>query len=362
MDAQLEKELGLDRSVPDVFAVEEDVILQRFQTFSAVDPFPDVPAALLNSADILDYVAATGMIHPFRIDMTEPSTNLKPGTYGVPLLGKFVYWEQAAGSSDGSATRDGATYTKQVGELGEKEELRLRANTITYVELEPFFRLPRYIAARYNLNIHDIYRGMLVGTGPLVDPGFEGRLYVPLHNLTSNEYTIVGGEPLVWMEFAKLSVASDGWRSANADERPDRRGSYIEFPPQKKQLELEDYLRQAHPVAIVSSIPAAIGQAQQAAEHARSEAEKAREDAESSKTFIRNIGIGAAIAVVLALGAVLVPTWALIHDANERQDHTGERVQELEQSVSDEQAQNVQQAAQIARLRAQLLLERQRGR
>jgi hypothetical protein len=48
----------------------------------------------------------------------------------------------------------------------------------------------------------------LLGTGPLVDPGFHGKLLVPLHNLTSDEYTIRGDEGLIWMEFTKTSHLS----------------------------------------------------------------------------------------------------------------------------------------------------------
>jgi deoxycytidine triphosphate deaminase len=352
VDAQLEQELALDRSIPEVFDVEDDVAFQRYQTFSAVDPFPDVPAALLSSADLLDYVAATGMVSPFRIDLQALGSNLKPATYGVPLLGKYVYWEQVR--RDETDALEDIRYDKKIGQLGEGEELTLWPNTITYVELEPFFRLPRYIAARFNLAIRDIYRGILVGTGPLVDPGFEGRLSVPLHNLTSNEYRLIGGEVLVWMEFTKLSSPADGWRLANPSEQPDRRGVYSEFPSQKKELGLEDYLRKAHPGPIVSSIPAAFGRAQHAAEAARADAETARDQLDASRRAIRNIGIGGVIATLVAVGAILVPTWSLVNDANSRQDGTADEVRRLESTLQREGQLNARQSQEIAKLRAQL--------
>ncbi len=46
---------------------------------------------------------------------------------------------------------------------------------------------------------------LLLGTGPLVDPGFHGNLLIPLHNLTSDEYVIRGDEGLIWIEFTKTS-------------------------------------------------------------------------------------------------------------------------------------------------------------
>jgi hypothetical protein len=65
--------------------------------------------------------------------------------------------------------------------------------------------MPVYIVGRFNLLIRDVYRGLLVGTGPLVDPGFVGRLSIPLHNFTSNEYLLRAGEDFVYFEFTKLS-------------------------------------------------------------------------------------------------------------------------------------------------------------
>ena len=44
-----------------------------------------------------------------------------------------------------------------------------------------------------------------MGTGPLVDPGFEGKLLIPLHSLTADDYEIEAGEGLIWVEFTKLS-------------------------------------------------------------------------------------------------------------------------------------------------------------
>ena len=65
--------------------------------------------------------------------------------------------------------------------------------------------MPRYIAARFNLRIKHVHRGLLVGTGPLVDPGFRGPLLIPLHNLTVDPYRMRGDEGLIWVEFTKTS-------------------------------------------------------------------------------------------------------------------------------------------------------------
>ena len=150
------------------FAVSDEEAEARFEATRGADPFPDIQPALLNTADLLDYVAATGMIHPFEIP-AEESEMLKPASCGIRLAGDVVYWD---------TEKVAEQKVKRTLEPG--EDLTLKRNSIVYVTLEPMLRLPDYIAARFNLTIRDIYRGILVGTGPLVDPGFTGRLSLPL--------------------------------------------------------------------------------------------------------------------------------------------------------------------------------------
>ena len=77
-----------------------------------------------------------------------------------------------------------------------------------------------------------MHRGLLVGTGPLVDPGFRGKLLIPLHNLTLDAYEIRGDEGLIWVEFTKTSFkpedevkegtqeALDAWESRKNNMTP----------------------------------------------------------------------------------------------------------------------------------------------
>src|SRR5438034_7960116 len=44
---------------------DNEKALNAFERFRGRDPFPEIAPALLNSADISDYAAATGMLCPF---------------------------------------------------------------------------------------------------------------------------------------------------------------------------------------------------------------------------------------------------------------------------------------------------------
>jgi hypothetical protein len=110
----------------------------------------------------------------------------------------------------------------------------LPANPITFVQVEPEFRLPNYIALRFNLRITHVHRGLLLGTGPLVDPGFRGKLLIPMHNLTASDYELATKEALIWIEFTKTTYNCEPIESEAASPRP-----FEEFPDKKWRLSAE---------------------------------------------------------------------------------------------------------------------------
>jgi deoxycytidine triphosphate deaminase len=158
---------------PSRFAFSKEEAERRFKEAASKDPFPNIQPALLNSADIFDYVAKTAMIWPFK------GEEIKSASYPARIGRHVVSWQENGKESD-VELRDGEAFT-------------LAPNSITFIETEEVFRLPDYIALRFNLKISNVHKGLLLGTGPLVDPGFEGKLLIPLHNLTSNDYVFRQG-------------------------------------------------------------------------------------------------------------------------------------------------------------------------
>ena len=69
------------------FAADEKMAAGRSRRFRDTDPFKTIPAALLNSADIYDYVRATSMIWPFNNDEKVLREKLKGASYEVDFLG-----------------------------------------------------------------------------------------------------------------------------------------------------------------------------------------------------------------------------------------------------------------------------------
>lgn len=238
-------EAGPKISLPE-FAPDDAEAAARYAKWRMVDPHPDIEPALLNSADLLDYVAVAGMLYPVSIKADNTKEWLKPASCALACAGDWVRYDLDRTTLE--LKPDPAS-----GRLGPESRLKLLANSITFLYLETAFRIPVYLAARFNLAIREIHRGILVGTGPLVDPGFDGRLFIPLHNLTVNDYSIKYGEPLVWVEFTKLSRN----RGLERGSPQPRVASFFDFPEYKRERKsIEAYLDHANegnPIA--SSIP-----------------------------------------------------------------------------------------------------------
>ena len=78
-------------------------------------------------------------------------------------------------------------------------------NSLVFIRLRPQLRVPFYIIGRHNLKIRYVYKGLLLGTGPQVDPGYVGNLIIPLHNLTTKDTKIYINESFVSIDFVRTT-------------------------------------------------------------------------------------------------------------------------------------------------------------
>jgi deoxycytidine triphosphate deaminase len=81
----------------------------------------------------------------------------------------------------------------------------MEPNSIVYVSSAESLNLPFYIAARFNLRVKWVYKGVLLGTGPQVDPGFKGHLSCPLFNLTNRAVRIRLGDEFATIDFERTT-------------------------------------------------------------------------------------------------------------------------------------------------------------
>ncbi len=106
--------------------------------------------------------------------------------------------------------RIGAPYVDSRGRMGRLDVDRcpyftMEPNSVVYVSTFEKLDLPYYIAARFNLRVKWVYKGILLGTGPQVEPGYRGFLSCPLYNLTDRPIKINFAEEFATIDFERTT-------------------------------------------------------------------------------------------------------------------------------------------------------------
>lgn len=265
------------------------------------DPFAGVvESALLNSTDIDAY--ARSLLPPLFSDYDV--NGLKPATYEIKFEGDIYWWE------------DGKSYLDQINlnyensafeaklkhkKLGCDDDFEIPPNSIVFIVPKTYFRVPPYLALRFNLHIRLVHRGLLLGTGPLVDPGFAGNLMIPVHNLTSDPAVIRGDQGFIWIEITKLSRVRFG-------------GVPVEFDSKKNARTVRQYLHSANRMnPIVSTLRVTLRKLEDLA------------------MKMRTYSAYASVIFVFSLLSVLYGGWSLLRDA---QQYVGDAEKNVEDAIA----------------------------
>ncbi len=277
------------------------------------DPLLLIEPALLNSVDIKRYVDKGCLIEKDSFD----SKRMKPASYEMRFLGELYDWHQV----------DGILKPRHRS-ICENECATLYKNSISYLWTKERLLLPEYIAARFNLRIRDVHKGLLLGTGPLIDPGFGGRILIPLHNLTDNDYKLKGGDGIIWVEFTKVSK-HDYWQSN--DNNTKRPSDLIAFPPEKIIDDPHNYLSKAG-VMSAGGVQSAFRGALERAQSAATNAQKYLELIESR---IMTLGILGLIAAFVGVGSLIFSAYQIYFPVMEKVHSQRERIGKLEDILKD---------------------------
>ena len=282
------------------------------------DPLPEIKPALLNSLDIKSYVEKGCLLESNKFD----KCRMKPASYEMKLLGTLYYWEAVKGR-----------LKKRYKTISDDDPVELPRNSISYLWIEEPLRLPEYITARFNLRIREVHKGILLGTGPLIDPGFGGRILIPLHNLTDNSYSLTGGHGIIWVEFTKVSPNSYWLDGGQDTERPP---GLVGFPTSKLIDNPDDYLNNAGSSGgVQSAFKGALDKAESDAAAAESAAVAADTSAKTIQTRITIGGIVALIMIGIGIATLVVSAYQVSGQVTARVDRQAERINQLEITLED---------------------------
>lgn len=150
-----------------------------------LDPDQGSPPGLLLSDRIKFYREKVNLIYPFD------DRFLEPASYTLHAGGEYLIHDEVG--------------KRMSGVLESGGKVIIPPNGLIYIRFLEEVNIPHYMIARFNLRVKQVYRGLLLGTGPQVDPGFRGHLGCPLHNFTNEEKTIEFFEKLVTIDFEKTT-------------------------------------------------------------------------------------------------------------------------------------------------------------
>jgi len=149
------------------------------------DPDETSPPGLLLSDRIMFYCKNVNLIWP------NDETYVEPASYTLHAGREYLI-----------ATRPGLVESRK---FEEDDKVIIPRNGLIYIRFLEEVNIPHYMIARFNLRVTQVYRGLLLGTGPQVEPGYKGLLGCPIHNFTDEDKTIEFFEPLVTIDFEKTT-------------------------------------------------------------------------------------------------------------------------------------------------------------
>jgi deoxycytidine triphosphate deaminase/cell division protein FtsB len=291
------------------FAKTEDDALSRYTKHKCVDPFPHILPALLSSAQIQAYIAKTGMIFPYFPSDDPKKERITSASLIMTIGPEVLYWD----------SEDKQQYKNN---LQKEESITFRPNSITFLRPAERFNLPDYIAARFNLRIVHVHRGLLLGTGPLIDPGFKGYPMIPVHNLTENEYAVRVGDDFINVEFTKI-ICDVNYKYSQKSEELKLPFKYKKNIGKTFDFDFTKYIDKNVPQRKVkSSLSSVIEQAYEVIRQQKKQVEDAK-----IKRYIYSIG--SIVVAILAIATFIyagyqltISVTSIIDDARERIDIT----------------------------------------
>ena len=233
-------------------------------------------------------------VEKYKIIAPYESSCLSSATYHMRIGGHVIIWE------------DGQKKEFTLGEQDDRNKnirstLTLKPNSLTFITTIEKFNLPKDIIARFNLKSKWVHRGLLLGTGPIVDPELKAHLLIPLHNFSSQNVTIKYGKEIISVEFTKTSDPDEKIPRTEDEDYPyiDNRNRIFDF----------------------------FGYAERAGENVKSSVSSQFEDFQKkidAQNKIYNTlkkysiwgGLAFVLTFIIGLGALLYSTFSTINDAN----------------------------------------------
>jgi deoxycytidine triphosphate deaminase len=271
-----------------------------------------VPPGMLSSPHIA-YCAKK-----YRIISDYDPSCLDSASYQMRVGGSVLTWDRG---------------TKIAFELGDNEDknrnirksVDLKPNSLTFLTTIEEFRLTKDIIARFNLKSKWVHQGLLLGTGPIVDPQLHARLLIPVHNFSSQTVTMNYGQKFISVEFTK-TLDPDSVLVINESEK-------TEFIPNPNwNYDFHRYRERIENKKVESSVQNQFEESKEQIESSRTAIQQFKESADEKINTLSRFNIITIVGVIISIFILILSTWNLIRSTNTKAD----AAYDLSKSTSDE--------------------------
>ena len=262
------------------------------------------------SAGMLSSPHIAYCVNKYNIIENYDKSCLGSATYNMRIGDKILTWEKG----------------KQVEFiLGKQEDrnknirtkVKLRPNSLTFITTIEKFNLPKDIIARFNLKSKWVHEGLLLGTGPIVDPELVANLLIPLHNFSSQDVTLHYGDEIISVEFTKTLNPSDHLESPT--------GEPFKYSKNKSRIfDFDSYRKRIQDKRVESSVSSKFD-----------EYDKTIKKYKNRLNTFSSIGVVAIFAAIVGLISLFYMTVDLISDARTQLDDATNIVKEYKEQNVD---------------------------
>lgn len=127
-------------------------------------------------------------------------TRIKGSSYDLSLGNEYYLYDRKAKPKK---------IENMINELVGTQELVIPSREICIVITKEKVSIPKDIAARVSLMTDVILKGVVITEQPPIDPGYDGKIYILLHNLSNKDVHLKCEDPILTIEFYQLDKMSD---------------------------------------------------------------------------------------------------------------------------------------------------------
>jgi deoxycytidine triphosphate deaminase len=189
---------------------------QRLRSLKDSQPETDdfVGTGVLLSDGIKFYCDQFGLISPLKEE------NLKPANYKLRVGNQYAIKGQIS----------------QLGSERGRDEFTIPPFEVAIIKTLETVNMPKFLIARWNIQVQRAYEGLLWVGGPQVDAGYVGHLFCPIYNLSNKPVPLRYDEAFAVIDFTKTT-------DFHLEES-------LEYKPTPDRILFEDY----HPEALRSAL------------------------------------------------------------------------------------------------------------